>query len=186
MTDPLPHLEHSAAPDPGTAPDGSRQEGLVRSDADSVLPSANRARLDSIFREDAYNRTLGIEVAAWGVGWAEVSYYPTTRHSNFIGTLHGGAIFSVADAALGLASNSHGRQCFAVSIEAHYLAIPNRDERLLARAVERHVGQRIASYLIDVTGPERGLVASFQALVHRSNRWHLGDDAWPASWRSAH
>lgn len=33
---------------------------------------------------------------------------------------------------------------------------------------------------------EERLVASLHALVHRTDRWHLGEDAWSASWRSTH
>jgi len=30
------------------------------------------------------------------------------------------------------------------------------------------------------------LRAGFAAMVFRTGRWHLGEDAWPEDWRSAH
>ena len=91
------------------------------------------------------------------------------QHLNFNGTCHGGAIFTLADSAFGLASNSHG--VIAAGIDAHvaYHRPARLGERLEARAVEASRGSRVATYRVDVVrGSEP--VASFTGTVYLSER----------------
>jgi acyl-CoA thioesterase len=154
--------------------------------ASSIIP--NRDRLEAGFRADPYTLGLGMELIGWGGGSATVRWTPRAEHRNFSGTLHGGAVFSLADAALAVASNSWGRISLALSVDAQFLAAPAVDVPLVATATERSRRRRVAAYLIDVTAEpsDRSLVASFHAIVHRTGRWHLGEEAWPGDWRDAH
>jgi acyl-CoA thioesterase len=145
----------------------------------------NRERLDALFRSDAYMRALGMRLEDWGRGWARVGYTPVEEHRNFSALVHGGAVFSLGDAAFAVASNSWGRLAVALSIEVHYLAVPAVGAALRGEAIERSRTRRTASYLIEVAG-EDGLIASLHAMVYRTGRWHLGEDAWPDDWRAAH
>ena len=156
----------------------------------------NRDRLDETFRGDTYMTELGMQLVRWTGGTATVRWTPRDVHRNFSGAVHGGAIFSLADAAFAIASNSWGRVCVALAVEIHYLSAPPVGVELEAVARERSRGRRAASYLIELrpagddievrpTGSE-DLVASFHAMVHRTDRWHLGEDAWSVEWRAAH
>ena len=80
--------------------------------------AANRARLEAVFRTDAYLADLGAELVDWDGGRATFRLVPEARHCNFVGSILGGALFSLADAALGVACNSWGRLCVALTIEA--------------------------------------------------------------------
>ena len=53
----------------------------------------------------------------WDGGRAVYRLAPEPHQLNFVGSLHGGAVFSLADAALGVASNSWGRLCVALTVE---------------------------------------------------------------------
>lgn len=155
--------------------------------AATTLPE-NADRLDALFRGDAYMGLIGAELVEWEGGRAVVRWVPTTEHCNFAGTVHGGAIFSLADAAFSIASNSWGRICVALTVEIHYLAAPTLDVPLVAVGTERSRGRRSASYLIEVH-PEAdpdALTASFHAMVHRTGRWHFGEAPWPEEWRATH
>lgn len=147
----------------------------------------NGDRLDRLFRADPYMTDLGMDLVSWAGGTATVRWTPGDHHRNFAGTVHGGALFSLADAAFAVASNSWGRICVALTVEIHYLDAPDVGVELEAVARERSRGRRSASHLIEVrpTGADE-LVASFHAMVHRTGRWHLGEDAWPDDWRAAH
>ncbi|HEX9039213.1 MAG TPA: PaaI family thioesterase [Ktedonobacterales bacterium] len=46
---------------------------------------------------------IGFQLAERGDGRAVVTFHPSTRHSNPMGTLHGGVICDIADAAMGAA-----------------------------------------------------------------------------------
>ena len=147
----------------------------------------NRARLEAVFLGDAYVKELGAELVEWDGGRAVYRLTVEAGHMNFVGSVHGGALFSLGDCALGVASNSWGRICVALSIEIHYLTAGVAGETLRATAVERARTRRTASFAIDVTSESDGkLRASFQAMCFRTGRWHLGEDAWPQDWRDAH
>jgi acyl-CoA thioesterase len=152
-----------------------------------TLPAANRARLEALFLGDAYVDALGAELVQWDGGCAVYRLPLQPRHENFVGTVHGGALFSLADAALGVASNSWGRICMALTVEIQYLSAPVAGDVLVARARERSRTRRTAAYAVDVASEADGtLRASFQAMCFRTGRWHFGDDAWPEGWRSTH
>jgi acyl-CoA thioesterase len=150
-----------------------------------ALPPSNRARLEAIFRGDAYVKGIGAELVDWGGGHASFRLRPEARHTNFVGTIHGGALFSLADAAIGVASNSWGRVCVLLSAEAQFLSAARVGDVLLSRATERSRTRRTASFAIDVVSEADGtLRAALQAMCFRTERWHLGEDAWPEDWRA--
>ena len=149
-------------------------------------PEINRARLEAVFQSDAYVNDVGAKLVDWDGGRAVFRLVPEQRHLNFVGSVHGGALFSLADSALGVASNSWGRLCVALTIETQFLSAPV-DEVLVAAAVKRSRTRRTAAYAIDVTSEADGaLRATFQAMAFRTGRWHLGEDAWSEEWRATH
>lgn len=139
-----------------------------------------------MFQSDAYLSELGAKLVEWDGGRAVFRLTPENSHLNFVGSVHGGALFSLADSALGVASNSWGRVCLALTVDIQFLSAPV-NEALLATAVERSRTRRTAAYGIDVISEDDGaLRATFQAMVFRTGRWHLGEDAWPEEWRASH
>jgi hypothetical protein len=68
-------------------------------------------------------------VLAGGPGSAEVAMTVEPRHLNFNGGCHGGAIFSLADSAFGLASNSHGPLASGIAAHITYQAGVRAGER---------------------------------------------------------
>ncbi|MEO8924732.1 MAG: methylmalonyl Co-A mutase-associated GTPase MeaB [Caldimonas sp.] len=129
-----------------------------------------RTRLAALAARDGLCATLGIGVLAGGPGRAEVTMTVDARHLNFHGGGHGGAIFSLADSAFGLASNSHGP--VAAGIDAHitFQAGVAAGDRLVARAMEVHRTRRLAFYRIEVARPEPSgeetAISSFTGTVY--------------------
>ena len=150
-------------------------------------PEINRSRLEAVFQSDAYLSELGAKLVEWECGRAVFRLAPEPHHLNFVGSVHGGALFSLADAALGVACNSWGRICLALTVETQFLSAPLAGDALVATALERSRTRRTASYAIDVISEDDGtLRAAFQAMAFRTGRWHLGEDAWPEEWRATH
>jgi acyl-CoA thioesterase len=147
---------------------------------------ALRGDLDALLRSSPLLRHLGGELAGWGPGWAEVRLPTAPSFGNLVGTVHGGIVATCADAAFEAACNSHGRVAVAASISLHYTAPAVLGTVLTATAEEVARGRRTASYRIDVADGEGARVAWFQALAHRTGRWHLGEERWPSAWRDEH
>jgi len=99
---------------------------------------------------DAYAGLLGISVVDVGPGWARAVVEVASAHGNTHGSAHGGLVFSLADAALQAASNSHGPTAVATAVGINYLRAVPLGERLTAEAREDHVGGRLGLYRIEV------------------------------------
>ena len=128
-----------------------------------------RARLQALAERDGLCATLGITVLAGGPGRSELAMTVDARHLNFNGGCHGGAVFSLADSAFGLASNSHGPLASGIDAHITFQAGVMAGQRLVARASEVSRSRRIAVYRIDVVRPESGggetAVSSFTGTV---------------------
>lgn len=93
-----------------------------------------------VIKEDRFAAHMGIEFTHVEDGRAVARMELKDEHENFMGLVHGGAIFAVADAAFSAASNSSGTKAVAVHIAIDYLASPTdtpyleAEARLTARA----------------------------------------------------
>ena len=124
--------------------------------------------LERFVAQDAFARSIGVEVPEYSDGRATARLTIEPRHLNSAGTLHGGAIFSLADAAFAAASNSHGT--LAVSIDAsisYFTAVKEGIVTAEAREVSRN--RKLATYLIDVTDESGAPVAHFRGTVYRKS-----------------
>jgi len=83
-------------------------------------------RVESGTREiidaDSYAEYLGAELVDIRPGWARVRLKLTDDHLNFMGLIHGGVIFSLADVAFGAAANSFGSKAMALSVNINFQA----------------------------------------------------------------
>jgi acyl-CoA thioesterase len=88
------------------------------------------------------------------------------HHRNSHGTVHGGAIFTLADTAFALASNSHGVPAAAINATITYMKAA-REGALTAVAEEFALNPRLATYIVTVTDQAQDRVALFSGMVYR-------------------
>ncbi|WP_422000157.1 PaaI family thioesterase [Reyranella sp.] len=124
----------------------------------------------SLAERDAFARASGIELVEASLGRAVCRVRLGERHLNFNGVAHGGLTFTLADAALGYASNSRG--IVTASIDAHILySLPARaDDVLTATAVEISRTSRLASYRIDIVRGDGRLIAAMTGTTFLSGK----------------
>lgn len=127
-------------------------------------------RLRRIIEADPYARLLGIELLELRPGYSRMAMRLGEAMTNFHGTPHGGAIFSLADAAFAAAANSHGDMAVALAMSIHFLSAPAPGTRLIAEGREQRRGHQAGFYLIEVRTEAGVAVASCQAVVHRRGR----------------
>lgn len=118
------------------------------------------------FSKDAFARGAGIELIEVLPGRARVKMDVNEMHKNSHGTVHGGAIFTLADAAFALASNSHGIPAAAINASISYMKAA-RSGSLYADAVEYAKNPKLATYTVDVTDESGEKIAIFQGMVYR-------------------
>ena len=127
----------------------------------------------AIFRQldkEPFGRKFGITLVDVQEGFAKVEMPFTSDMENMFGMAHGGAIFSLMDAAFEVASNSHGTMAVALSMSVNYLASPAKGVKLIATAKEINKTKRTAAYDIRATDEEGKLLASCQSLVYRMDK----------------
>lgn len=137
---------------------------------DSRENATARSLLARLFARDGYARHLGLELVEAGRGSAAVRLRVRAQHINFWHSCHGGAIFSLADTALGLACNSYGS--VAALIDAHMtLSVGVKEGELLtARAVEVSRTRKLAVYRMNVTREDGTLVGSLTGTVYLTGK----------------
>ena len=118
------------------------------------------------FAADTFARSAGIEMLEVGPGRARVKMKIEERHKNSHGTVHGGAIFTLADTAFALASNSHGVPAAAINASIAYMKAATSGT-LYADADEFALNPRLATYTVVVTDAGGEKIAIFQGMVYR-------------------
>jgi acyl-CoA thioesterase len=88
------------------------------------------------------------------------------EHLNGIGTVHGGAIFTLADFAFAVAANSHGRVTVAINVSITFMKAATSGT-LIAIAKEVSLNPKIASYTVNIINDDGELIAIFQGLAYR-------------------
>jgi phenylacetic acid degradation protein PaaD len=129
-------------------------------------------RVKGLAARDPFVTFLGAECVEAGPGTAVVRMMVRDQHMNFNGTCHGGVLFSLADTAFGLASNSHGRLAAAVDAHIGFTAPVRVGDALIATAVELNRSNRIGTYRVDVRRNDDGVVAAFTGTVYITRREH--------------
>ena len=119
------------------------------------------------FKKESFSKKFGLQLADVREGYAKVEMRFTSDLENMFGMAHGGAIFSLIDAAFEVASNSHGTMAVALNMNINYMASPEKGALLIAEAKEINRTKKTAAYNICATDDSGKLLASCQALVYR-------------------
>jgi LAO/AO transport system ATPase/phenylacetic acid degradation protein PaaD len=133
-------------------------------------PEGERVR--RLAAADPWVRRTGIRCTAAAAGSAEVRLTLTDEHLNFNRSCHGGVIFTLADTAFGLASNSRG--VVAAGIDAHitYQLPARAGDTLIARAHEVSRSRRLSVVRVDVTHEDGRSISSFTGTVFITEQRH--------------
>ncbi len=121
---------------------------------------------DQFFAKDAWAKEAGIEFMDVSPGRAKVKMLIGDRHKNSHGTVHGGVIFTLADTAFALASNSQGVPAAAINAHISYVKSASSGT-LYAEAEEFSISPKIATYTVKITDDKEENIAIFQGMVYR-------------------
>jgi len=120
----------------------------------------------AFFTNDAWAQEAGIELMEVSTGRSKVRMKIEKKHVNGHGTVHGGAIFTLADTAFALASNSHGIPAAAINAHISYVKSATAGT-LHAEAAESSLSPKIATYSVTVTDDNGEKIALFEGMVYR-------------------
>ncbi len=122
--------------------------------------------MERFIERDLFAKHLGIEIPEHGPGYAKAKLELTPNHLNSVGTVHGGVVFSLADAAFSVASNSRGAVSVAIQASISFFRAVSAGT-LYAEAREVALSPKLATYSIEVRDGSDAPIALFQGTVYR-------------------
>lgn len=96
--------------------------------------------IEAFHEKDALSRMLGMRLVRLEEGCAEAEMEITSDHLNFMGTLHGGTLFTIADVVAGTAVSSWGQNCVTLNSTINYIRAVN-EGKIIAKASVIHKGR---------------------------------------------
>ena len=124
--------------------------------------------IKEFFKGDQFAARNNIELLEAGNGNARAKMTLHPHHLNGLGTVHGGAIFTLADFAFAAASNSHGNVAVAINVSITFMKA-GQTGTLWAEAREVSRNFKLGSYTVEVKDDQGELVALFQGLAYRKS-----------------
>ncbi len=113
-------------------------------------------------------KTLGFRLVEVSEGTASMEMEAKTElHSNPMGTIHGGVLCDIADAAIGTAhftTLQEGESFTSIDLQVNFFR-PVWNERLRAVAKPVHRGRTVSRYVCDITRTDGKLVAQVTSTI---------------------
>lgn len=131
----------------------------------SEIVALNAVR--ALWSNDSAAQSLGMVMKDVKPGFSRIEMRVRSDMLNGHSMCHGGLIFTLADTAFGIASNSHNRNTVGSACHIDYLAPAREGDMLVAEAVERSLGGRIGVYDVTVRSELGTIIALFRGKSYR-------------------
>jgi acyl-CoA thioesterase len=128
-------------------------------------PEPSGDRIAAFFERDRFARENGMRVVEARLGFARTEMTVEPRHLNSVGILQGGALFTLADLAFAVASNSHGVVAVACQADLTWFKAV-QSGKLTATAEEISRTRRLSTCLVRITDEHEELVALFKGVAY--------------------
>jgi len=107
-------------------------------------------KIRNFFTADRYAVFTGIQIDQVEEGFAVCSLIISEKHLNAGDTVQGGVIFTLADFAFAVASNSYGKLTLSLNNNISYLHA-TRGDTLFATAKKISSSKKVCNYEVEVT-----------------------------------
>jgi len=128
-----------------------------------------------MYARDRASQAMGMQIAAIGPGYAELTMTVRADMLNGHAICHGGFIFTLADSAFAFACNSYNLTTVASGGAIDFVAPAREGDVLAAMARERSVNGRTGVYDIEVTNQRGETVAYVRGKSYRI-KGHVVED----------
>lgn len=102
------------------------------------------------FKNDRFATDNGAVIEEVGEGYARCVMVLDEHHYNAVGSVMGGAIFTLADFAFAVASNWNKKPCVSLTAQITYLG-KAKGRKLIAEAKKVKEGRATCYYLVEMT-----------------------------------
>lgn len=102
---------------------------------------------------------IGMELLDIRLGYAKGMIHVSKMHTNPMGIVHGGCIYTMADTVAGMAANTHGESVVTTSSSINFLAPANDTKTVMVEATEVRYGRKVSVYEVKVFNDEDEVLA---------------------------
>jgi acyl-CoA thioesterase len=124
-------------------------------------------KCQDFFKRDRFAMNAGIGIVEAKPGYARVKMEVRDMHLNGADLLHGGALFTLADFAVAVASNGHGRIALSVATSMSFFKSAKAGDIVEAVAKELSLGHKMGTYSVEISKAGGEMLASMQETVYR-------------------
>ncbi|MGM0381169.1 MAG: PaaI family thioesterase, partial [bacterium] len=118
---------------------------------------------------DQFAEHVGVEVLEVGEGEARAKLELGSEHLNSLDTVHGAAIFTLADVTFAAVAHVPGRQAPGIQVSVNYFRAIS-EGTLVARGEIVHDHPKLATYRVEIKNEEEELIADFEGTVYRTKK----------------
>ncbi len=121
------------------------------------------------FENDRFAKTSGIKLINASPGFARAEMEINENHLNAVGVVQGGAMFTLADFAFAVASNTQGKLALAIDAEISFFkSVASGTLTAVAKEISLH--SKLGTYLIEIFNEKQELIAHFKGTVYRKEQ----------------
>lgn len=120
-------------------------------------------------QQDVFSISNGMKILKMEKGYAEAELDYGPGHRNFMGTLHGGALSTLADITAGLSIISFGKLVVTLNSNISYVK-PARPGKIKAVATAVHQSRQIGSSEVRIYDEENTLICFCSYIMFITNK----------------
>lgn len=125
--------------------------------------------IKEFFKRDQFAEHCGIKLVDVSPGSAKAEMMVKKEHLNGVNTVHGGAIFTLADFTFAAAANSYGQVTVAINVSITYMNALT-EGKITAEAREISRNPKLSTYTIDIYDESGEVAAVFQGLAYQKRK----------------
>ena len=113
-----------------------------------------------------FGKFVGVHFLERGEGTCKARLDIRPEHMNPIGTVHGGCLFTLADAVCGIAASSLGGICTTVNSNIQFLNAAFWPKYLIAEAEPKKLGRKIRTFLVEIRDDKDVLICTVDMVFY--------------------
>ncbi len=113
-----------------------------------------------------FGKFIGVHFLERGEGTCKARLDIRPEHTNPIGTVHGGCLFTLADAVCGIAASSMGSICTTVNSNIQFLNAAFWPKYLIAEARPKKLGRKIRTFLVEIWDDKDVLICTVDMVFY--------------------
>lgn len=125
-----------------------------------------KEKIFKLIGNDKFAALCDMQLTELSEGRAVAKMTVSEKHFNGLGTVQGGALFTLADLACAAAANSQGKTAVSLTASINFVKATSCGV-LTATATEVYLRRTVAAYNVEIRDEQGELIASFQSTCFR-------------------